>query len=131
MVSSAITDVPGASRVLTGGVVAYANTAKIDLLSVPPGLLAQFGAVSEETARAMAEGARERLGADIAVSTTGIAGPDGGTADKPVGLVWFGVATKRGTTVKRTLMLSADRHAVRARAASTALDLLRREILGL
>ncbi len=85
MVCAAVTDVPGASSVLLGGVVAYANTAKIDLLSVPAGLLAQYGAVSEETARAMAEGARVRFGADIAVSTTGIAGPGGATPEKPVG----------------------------------------------
>jgi nicotinamide-nucleotide amidase len=131
MACSAVTDVAGASAVLAGGVVAYANSAKIDLLSVPPGLLAQFGAVSEETARAMAEGARERLGVDIAVSITGIAGPDGGSAEKPVGLVWFAVATARGTYAKRSLMSFADRSAVRARSTSIALDLVRREILGL
>jgi nicotinamide-nucleotide amidase len=131
MVAAAITDIAGASDVLLGGVVAYANSAKADLLSVPPGILAQFGAVSEQTARAMAEGALACFGADIAVATTGIAGPEGGTPDKPVGLVWFAVATAHGTHSKRTLMSSADRYAVRARATSTALDLIRREILGL
>ena len=75
MVSAALTDIPGSSAMLLGGVVAYANSAKIDLLDVPPGLLAQYGAVSEETARAMAEGARERFGADLAVAITGVAGP--------------------------------------------------------
>ncbi len=131
MVSSAITDVPGASSVLLGGVVAYANQAKIDLLDVPGGLLAQFGAVSEETARAMAEGARARFGADIAVSTTGVAGPDGGTAEKPVGLVWFGLATARTTFATRRDMQGADRSAIRARSTAIALDLVRRETLGL
>ena len=88
LVAAAITDVAGASSVLLGGVVAYANSAKTDMLSVPPGLLAQYGSVSEQTACAMAEGAREHLGADIAVATTGIAGPGGATPDKPV---WSGL----------------------------------------
>jgi nicotinamide-nucleotide amidase len=130
MVCTAITDVAGASSVLLGGVVAYANTAKIDLLAVPPGLLAQFGAVSEQTACAMAQGARDSFGADIAVSTTGVAGPGGGTADKPVGLVWFAVATAHGTHATVRQISSADRSAVRSRATAVALDLLRREILG-
>ena len=130
MVCAAVTDVPGASSVLLGGVVAYANTAKIDLLSVPAGLLAQYGAVSEETARAMAEGARVRFGADIAVSTTGIAGPGGATPEKPAGLVWFAVSTVQGTHATMKRMTGADRYAVRSRATAVALDLVRREILG-
>jgi nicotinamide-nucleotide amidase len=131
MVCSAITDVPGSSSVLLGGVVAYANSAKIELLSVPPGLLEQCGAVSERTALAMAEGARMRFGADVAVSTTGIAGPDGGTAEKPVGLVWLAVATAGGARAWEMRMSAGDRYAVRARATARALDLVRREILGL
>ncbi len=131
MVCAAITDVPGASSVLLGGVVAYSNAAKIDLLSVPSGLLAQYGAVSEETARAMAEGARRRFGADIAVSTTGVAGPGGGTLDKPVGLVWFAIATSEGTQATMRSMTGAGRYAVRSRATAVALDLLRRETLGM
>ena len=131
MVSSGLTDVAGASSVLLGGVVAYSNAAKTELLGVSPDLLARFGAVSEEIARAMAEGARERFGADIAVSTTGVAGPTGGTADKPVGLVWFAVATPRRTAAVSRQMGPADRYAIRARATSVALDLVRREILGL
>jgi len=130
MVCAAITDVPGASSVLLGGVVAYANAAKVDLLSVPAGLLAQYGSVSEETARAMAEGARLRFGADIAVSTTGVAGPGGATPEKPVGLVWFAVATAQGTQACMKRMAGADRYAVRSRATAVALDLVRREILG-
>lgn len=129
LVCAALTDVPGSSAMLAGGVVAYANSAKSDLLGVPAGLLARFGAVSEETARAMAEGARERFGADIAVSTTGIAGPAGGTAEKPVGLVWFAVAT-RERSCATARQLGSDRFAVRARATAVALDLVRREILG-
>jgi nicotinamide-nucleotide amidase len=131
MVCSAITDVPGSSSVLLGGVVAYANSAKIELLSVPPGLLEQCGAVSERTALAMAEGARMRFGADVAVSTTGIAGPDGGTAEKPVGLVWLAVATAGGARAWEMRMSAGDRYAVRARATARALDLVRRSILGL
>lgn len=131
MVSSAITDVEGSSAVLLGGVVAYANSAKTSLLSVPDALLARHGAVSEQTALAMAEGARARFGADIAVSTTGVAGPGGGTADKPVGLVWLAVATSSRTSAYEMRMSSADRYAVRSRATARALDLIRREALGL
>jgi nicotinamide-nucleotide amidase len=130
MVCSALTDVEGSSAGLLGGVVAYANAAKVDLLDVPPGLLAQFGAVSEQTARAMAEGARARFGADIAVATTGIAGPDGGTAEKPVGTVWFAVSTAEGTTATLRQMGRADRYAVRSRATAIAMDLIRRAIPG-
>ena len=129
LVAAAITDVAGASSVLLGGVVAYADSAKIDLLSVPPGLLAQYGSVSEQTACAMAEGARERLGADIAVATTGIAGPGGATPGKPVGLVWFAIATGRETRATMRQMGHADRYAVRTRATAFALDLIRREVL--
>ena len=131
LVCAALTDVAGASAVLLGGVVAYANAAKSELLSVPPGMLAQYGAVSEQTACAMAQGARERLGADIAASTTGVAGPTGGTTDKPVGLVWFAVSTREGTQATVKQMSGADRYAVRARATAVALDLVRREILGM
>ncbi len=130
MVAAAITDVPGSSDAFLGGVVAYANSAKMDLLDVPAGLLAQYGAVSEECARAMAEGARSRFGADLAIATTGIAGPGGGTAEKPVGLVWFAVASDSGTSATSRTMTGATRYAVRARSTALALDLLRREVLG-
>lgn len=127
MVAAALTSVAGSSAVFLGGVVAYANEVKIAELDVPPGLLAQFGAVSEETARAMAEGARSRLGADIAVAVTGIAGPDGGTADKPVGTVWFAVADESGS---RAILkkLVGDRAGIRTRATMSALDLFRTTI---
>ena len=88
--------VPGSSDVFVGGVVAYANAVKRDELGVPPRMLAEHGAVSAETAAAMAEGARERLGADVAVSVTGIAGPGGGTPEKPVGLVYVHVERPDG-----------------------------------
>ena len=129
LVSAAITDVAGSSAAFVGGVVSYANPAKAEVLSVPTGLLAQYGAVSEETARAMAEGVRELLHADLAVAVTGIAGPGGGTADKPVGLVWFAVASAEGTSAMSTSFARGDRAAIRARAASKALDLLRRAAL--
>jgi PncC family amidohydrolase len=132
MVSAAITDVPGSSAVFLGGAVTYANEAKMELLDVAPGMLAQFGAVSAETAGAMAFGARERFGADVCVSVTGIAGPDGGTADKPVGLVWFGVESRVGgqhSETRHLVFSGGGRAAVRARAASCALDLMRREVL--
>ncbi len=127
MVGAALTSVPGSSSVFLGSVVAYADEVKMSQLDVPPGLLAQYGAVSEETARAMAEGARDRLGADIAISITGIAGPGGGTPDKPVGTVWFGVAVGAGS---RAVMrrFGGDRAGVRARATIFALDLVRQTI---
>ncbi|MDZ4169410.1 MAG: nicotinamide-nucleotide amidohydrolase family protein [Coriobacteriia bacterium] len=131
MVSQALTSVPGASDVFLGGVVAYDNEVKIELLDVPPGLLAQYGAVSEETAKAMAEGARARLHADVALSVTGIAGPTGGSADKPVGLVWFGVADRSKTYAVARRFAPTGRLAIRDRAVTVALDLLRREIVGL
>lgn len=130
LVSAALTDVAGSSAAFLGGVTAYANSAKRELLDVPDGLLAQYGAVSEETARAMAEGVRERFGADIAVATTGIAGPGGGTPGKPVGLVWFGVATGQRSFAVERRMTGSGRAAIRARSTSLALDLIRREILG-
>lgn len=129
LVGGAITEVAGSSAVYRGGVVSYSNEAKASLLGVPEGLLAEYGAVSEPVARAMAEGARVRLGADVAVSVTGIAGPDGGTADKPVGLVWFAVASRSGTEVHEKRFQGGSRSSVRMRAVATALDLLRLEVL--
>ena len=129
LVSAAITDVPGSSSAFLGGVVSYANSVKTDVLGVPEGLLAQFGAVSEETARAMAEGARKLLGADLAVAVTGVAGPNGGSAEKPVGLVWFALASASGTSSVSTSFPRGGRDAVRARATAKALDLLRRAVL--
>jgi len=130
LIAAALTDVPGASDIFLGGVVAYSNDLKMSALDVPAGLLAQFGAVSAETASAMAEGVSELTGATFAISTTGIAGPAGGTPEKPVGLVWFGLVTPTGTTsLDRTFI--GDRIGIRTRATMTALELLRRALLGL
>jgi nicotinamide-nucleotide amidase len=129
-VAVSLTDVPGASAVFLGSVVSYADTAKTDLLGVPAGIISEHGAVSAEVATAMADGARDRLGADIAVSVTGIAGPEGGTPAKPVGLVWFAVAMDDRPTTPVERRFTGDRGAVRARAAVHALDLLRHALAG-
>lgn len=123
-----ITDVPGCSATFLGGSVTYANLAKTTLIGVDPGLLEAHGAVSHSVAKAMADGIRQKLGATWAVSTTGIAGPTGGTPDKPVGTVWIGVAGPDDTTAHR-LVFPGDREQVRGYAAKAALDALRRRIL--
>jgi nicotinamide-nucleotide amidase len=125
LVAELVTDVPGSSRVFLGGVVAYSNAAKAALLGVDTALIETHGAVSEPVARAMAEGARARFGASIAAAVTGVAGPDGGTADKPVGLVHFAVASERGTRVK-VVTFTGNRSDIRKRAAFAALALVRR-----
>lgn len=126
LIASALTDIPGASRVFTHGFVTYANAAKTQMLGVPEALLASYGAVCEAVARAMAEGAKARAGADYAISTTGIAGPDGGTAEKPVGTVWFGVAGPSGTQAYHQLF-QGDRASIRAQAVMFALALLEQQ----
>lgn len=93
-VATALTSLPGSSAYFLGGVVAYSNQLKVELLGVPLEILTEHGAVSEQCARAMAEGARRKLGSRVAVATTGIAGPTGATPTKPVGLVWLAVATE-------------------------------------
>jgi nicotinamide-nucleotide amidase len=125
LVAARLTDVPGSSDVFLGGVVAYADALKRAELGVPADVLERHGAVSAEAAAAMSRGARERLGADVAVSVTGIAGPDGGTPEKPVGLVHFHAAGPDG---ERALQLEVpgDRETVRRRATATALHLVRR-----
>lgn len=125
LVGGRITEVPGSSEVFVGGVVCYADRLKTELLDVPPALIGAHGAVSEPVARAMAEGARQRLAADLAVSVTGIAGPSGGSEDKPVGTVWFAVASPADTEAKRVVFLGS-RNEIRERAAQTALFLLGR-----
>lgn len=122
-VGSAITAVAGSSAVYLGGVVSYANSVKERVLGVPADVLESVGAVSPETAAQMASGARSLVGADLAVSVTGIAGPGGGSADKPVGLVWFGVASPRGVRTEK-VVFSGDRVRVREQAVEHALGML-------
>ena len=124
-----LTRVPGASRVFWGGVVAYQNEVKTKLLGVDPRLLAANGAVSREVACAMAEGVRAALGASLGLSFTGIAGPDGGTADKPVGLVHFALARAGGTLAVEKVFVGT-REQVRRRAVFAGFSLIRRELLG-
>jgi nicotinamide-nucleotide amidase len=125
LVAARLTSVPGSSDVFRGSVVAYTNDLKEAELGVTPEVLAEHGAVSPEAALAMAHGARERLGADVAVSVTGIAGPDGGTSEKPVGLVFVHVVGPDGEEARRT-ELPGDREMVRGRATAAALHLVRR-----
>jgi nicotinamide-nucleotide amidase len=125
LVAARLTEVPGSSAAFVGGIVAYADEVKRTELGVPSDVLAQFGAVSAETAAAMSQGARERLGADVAVSVTGIAGPDGGTPEKPVGLVYFHASAPDGERALE-FNLYGDRETIRRRSAVTALHLVRR-----
>jgi len=124
LIGEMITDIPGASEYYRGGVVAYSNELKRQLLGVSEELLATHGAVSEPVAAAMAEGCRQRLGADWGVSVTGIAGPSGGSDAKPVGLVYCGLSGPGGTRVTRHVFPGA-RRSVRRRSALTALNNLR------
>lgn len=129
MVAAAITDVPGASAVFERGFVTYSNEAKQDLLGVPAEIIENNGAVSQKVARAMALGALAHSHAEIAVSITGIAGPGGGSDEKPVGLVWFGLATSAGVNrTERRVFRAGGRNFVRQRATQTALLLLLRGI---
>lgn len=124
LVAARLTAVPGSSEVFVGGVVAYSNEVKARELGVPETVLERFGAVSAEAAEAMAAGARERLGADVAVSVTGVAGPGGGTPEKPVGLVFLHAEGPDGS-LARTLDFPGDREAIRGRATAAALHLVR------
>jgi nicotinamide-nucleotide amidase len=128
LVGGRLTDIPGSSDVFIGAVVCYANRLKTELLDVPASLVDAHGAVSEEVARAMAEGALRRLRVALTVAVTGIAGPGGGTSDKPVGTVWFAVASPARTESRRVVFLGSRRE-IRERAAQTALYLLDRRLL--
>ena len=123
LIADRITDVPGASGYFLGGVVAYSNGAKVACLGVSAAVLEAHGAVSGPVARELAEGARTRFGADYAVSATGIAGPSGGTAEKPVGLVFLAVARAGETRVDRHVF-SGSRERVKAQTAEAALQML-------
>jgi nicotinamide-nucleotide amidase len=130
LIARLVTAIAGVSPYYKGGVVSYANQAKIDLLGVPADLLQAHGAVSAEVAAAMAEGARARLDADIAVSTTGVAGPTGGTPEKPVGLVYIGLATPRDTKTRRLDIGSEQsREIIQSRSAKAALNWARLALL--
>jgi nicotinamide-nucleotide amidase len=130
MVAARLTDRPGSSDYVAGGVVAYSNEAKAQLLGVDPALIQAHGAVSEPVAEAMAMGALQRFGADTAVATTGVAGPGGGTPEKPVGTVCFSVMLgppgAEGRKVTRTLRLPGNRSDIRERSTTVAMHLLRR-----
>ena len=128
LVAKRLTDIPGSSDYFLGGVVAYDNRLKTALLDVEPALLEKHGAVSEEVAAAMAVGACGRLGTDCAISTTGIAGPGGGSTEKPVGLVYVGTAIGDDVQV-RSFTMFRTREEIRLRTAQTALDLFRRRFL--
>ena len=121
LVAHVITEVPGSSDYFAGSLVTYANEVKVALADVPPDVLEAHGAVSAQVARAMAEGTRRRLGVDVAVAVTGVAGPDGGTADKPVGLTFVAVADGDGSDVRRHLW-DADRAGNKRLSAAAALD---------
>lgn len=129
MIAARVTDIPGCSAWFRGGVVAYNNQVKTDLLQVPETLLEQHGAVSEPVARTMAEGVRRAIGSDLALSVTGIAGPDGGTTEKPVGTVFMAVVDQRDCQVERFLF-SGDRSQVRQQAVDQAIIMLKKRLEG-
>ena len=129
LVAKRLTDVPGASDVVAGGVVSYSNELKENLLGVPRGTLVEHGAVSAEVALAMAEGVKSRCGTDWGLGITGIAGPGGGTEEKPVGLVHWAVSGPCGT-VSRDRVFPGTREIIRGWSANAAMDLLRRCISG-
>ena len=125
LVAARLSDIAGASDVLAGGIVSYANDVKVTELGVPEELIAAYGAVSAEVAEAMAVGVRERLGVEVGIAVTGVAGPGGGTPEKPVGLVHFHVSTPDGGEA-RSFSLPGDRATIRSRATVSALHLVRR-----
>lgn len=124
LIAAALTEISGSSAVFGYGFVTYANEAKTEMLGIAPATIEAEGAVSEAVARAMAEGALRRAGADRAIAVTGIAGPDGGSPEKPVGTVWFGLARRGGATIAARRVFPGDRAAIRAATVDHALDLL-------
>ena len=130
LIASRMTDVPGSSDYFLFSAVTYANAAKVAVLGVPPDTLARHGAVSVETAAAMAVGVRRVAGATYGLSVSGIAGPGGGTPDKPVGTVCFGLAGPDGTTTLQARLHFATREMNKSMFAMKAMDLLRRELMG-
>ena len=130
LVQHKLTQIPGSSDYFMGGIVSYSNEAKMELLGVRESSLKKYGAVSELVAKEMAEGVRKRLGTDIGISTTGIAGPTGATATKPVGLVYLALSAK-DIVIARKQIFGPDRNSVKQRSAQAALELARRYLLGL
>lgn len=124
LIAAALTDIPGASAALYGGFITYSNVAKSRMIQVPPRLIHDYGAVSNQVARAMADGARNTARVDIAVSATGIAGPDGGSEKKPVGLVYVAVSTDLATVVIEHRFGDVGRDTVRKATVAAALDLV-------
>jgi nicotinamide-nucleotide amidase len=129
LIGHRLTQVPGSSAYVDRGVVSYSNQAKIELLGVSAALIERHGAVSAEVAAAMAKGIRERSGVSIGLSVTGIAGPGGGTATKPVGLVYVALNADNGDAVTREHRFNGDRSVVKQRSSQAALDVLRRWLL--
>ena len=129
LLAARLTDLPGSSAYVRGGLVVYSTEAKAELAGVPASVIAAHGAVSCEVARALADGARARLGADVGIGITGIAGPDGGSEEKPVGTVWFSLCKADGTRIDRKVHLPGTRPDIRDRATTVALHLLRRLLL--
>jgi nicotinamide-nucleotide amidase len=130
LLAARLTEVSGASAFLDRALVTYSNAAKVDLLGVEASLIERHGAVSEEVARAMAEGARSSAAASIGIGITGIAGPEGGSAEKPVGLVYVALSGAAGTRVRRALF-PGDRDRIRQQATQAAMEMVRRGLLGL
>ena len=130
MVAAAITDIAGSSQVFDRGFVTYSNAAKTHMLGVPSKLIDAHGAVSEQVARAMAQGALKHSAATLSVAVTGIAGPSGGTEAKPVGLVHFACATKRGKEWHEKMIFDGDRAAIRRAACNHALQMLGKALSG-
>lgn len=124
LIAAALTEIPGSSAVVERGFVSYSNESKMEVLAVMPDMVTSFGAVSEQVAEEMAKGALEFSHADIAVSATGIAGPTGGTPDKPIGLVYIGIATRTGAIFHYRCNFKGDRSDIRMQTVKEALKLL-------
>ncbi len=129
LLANRITNVPGASEVFVAGYVCYANQAKIDILDVDRKLIEKHGAVSEAVSRALAENARRSSGSTYAIATTGIAGPTGGSADKPIGTVYITFASANSETIAKKFFFPSDRETFKELAAQAAFDLLRRKLI--
>lgn len=132
LISAALTDIPGSSAVFERGFITYSNEAKCQMLGVDQDLIDRYGAVSPAVAQAMAVGALTFSQADLSISVTGVAGPDGGSPEKPIGLVWFGMASRESNaTIERRLFPHGSRDFVRSKATETALRLIKAAVYGL